>query len=155
MTSSMQRKSDALGDMTAAELREMYREVFGEETRLRHKGFLRKRILWRLRANAEGGLSERARRRATELVDESDLRLLAPVARSIQARRAPSRDCRLPMPGTVLTREYRGRTVTVTVLDDGFEYDSQTYRSLTAVAKAITGAHWGGFHFFGLNRGRP
>jgi hypothetical protein len=155
MTKSMQRQIDELGDMTAAELRERYQGVFGEETRSRHTGFLRKRILWRLRAKTAGGLSERARQRAAELVDESDLRLLAPAARSNPDRRATSRDRRLPMPGAVLTREYRGRTVTVTVLDDGFEYDGRIYRSLTAVAKAITGAHWGGFHFFGLNRGRP
>jgi hypothetical protein len=155
MTQGMERQIEELGDMSAAELREQYREVFGEETRSRHKGFLRKRILWRLQANAEGGLSERARRRAAELADEADLRLLAPVARGLASRRAPSRDRRLPMPGTVLTREYRGWTVTVTVLDEGFEYAGAVYRSLTAVARAITGTHWNGYHFFGLKGGRP
>jgi hypothetical protein len=155
MTKSMQQQIDELGDMTAAELRERYREVFGEETRSRHKGFLCKRILWRLQANAAGGLSARALERAAELVDESDLRLLAPVARNTPGRRATCRDRRLPMPGTMLKREYRGQVVTVNVLDKGFEYDGRIYRSLTAVAKAVTGTHWGGFHFFGLNRGRP
>lgn len=155
MTKSMQQEIDELGDMTAAELRERYRVVFGEETRSRHKGFFRKRILWRLQANAAGGLSVRARQRAAELVDESDVRLLASAARSIPGRRATSRDRRLPMPGTGLTREYRGQLVTGNVLDKGFEYDGRIYRSLTAVAKAVTGAHWGGFHFFGLDRGWP
>lgn len=154
MRSSMHLQIDELGDMTAAELREEYREVFGEETRSRHRQFLLKRILWRLQANEEGGLSERARRRAAELADELDLRLLAPVARSAVTQPSPPRDSRLPMPGTVLTREYQGRKIAVTVLDDGFEYAGQTYRSLTAVAKAVTGTHWGGFHFFGLKRGR-
>jgi hypothetical protein len=55
------------------------------------------------------------------------------------------------MPGTVLTREYRGGEVRVTVLDRGFECEGQVYRSLTAVAKAVTGSHWNGFHFFGLD----
>jgi hypothetical protein len=150
MTQSMERQIEELGDMSAAELRERYREVFGEETRSRHKGFLRRRILWRLQANAGGGLSERARRRAAELADEADLRLLAPVARGLAGRCAPSRDRRLPMPGTVLMREYRGRKVAVTVLDAGFEYGGTVYRSLTAVARAITGTHWNGYHFFGL-----
>ncbi|MBC8450730.1 DUF2924 domain-containing protein [bacterium] len=150
MTQSMERQIEELGDMSAAELREQYREVFGEETRSRHKGFLRKRITWRLQANAEGGLSERARRRAAELADEADLRLLAPVSRGLASRRAPSRDRRLPMPGTVLMREYRGRKVAVTVLDVGFEHGGTVYRSLTAVARAITGTHWNGYHFFGL-----
>ncbi len=155
MTRSIQREIDGFGDMTAAELRERYREVFGEETRSRHKGFLRKRIVWGLQARAEGGLSERAQRRARELADEAALRLLPAVSRPAMARRATPRDPRLPMPGTVLTREYRGRTVTVTVLGDGFECAGETYRSLTAVAKAVTGTHGGGFHFFGLKRERP
>jgi hypothetical protein len=54
------------------------------------------------------------------------------------------------MPGAVLTREYRGETVTVTVLDGGLAYQGQVYRSLTAVAHAVTGTHWNGYHFFQL-----
>jgi len=53
----------ALQDMTVPELREQYREVFGEETRSRHRSFLWKQIAWRLQANEEGDLSERALRR--------------------------------------------------------------------------------------------
>ena len=64
--------------MTMGELRGKYLEVFGEETRSYHKAFLRKRIAWRLQALAEGGLSERARRRAGELANDADLRLRAP-----------------------------------------------------------------------------
>lgn len=150
MTQSMARQIEELGDRSAAELREKYREVFGGETSSRHKSFLRKRITWRLEANADGGLSERARRRAAELADEADLRLAAPVARKLASRRARSRDRRLPVPGTVLMREYRNRKVIVIVLDDGFEYGGEVYRSLTAVAKAVTGTHWNGYHFFGL-----
>jgi len=138
---------DALQDMTVAELREKYQAVFGEQTTSRHKDHLRKRIAWGLQANEEGGLSERAQRRAEELARDSNLRLLAP-ARTVVGHFKPSHDRRLPMPGTVLTREYRGQTVTVTTLDQGFEYAGQVYRSLTAVAKAITGTHWNGFHFF-------
>ncbi len=48
-------------------------------------------------------------------------------------------DDRLPLPGTVITREYKGQTLEVTVLDRGFEHDGETYRTLSAVAKAITG----------------
>ncbi len=59
-------------------------------------------------------------------------------------------DRRLPMPGAVLMRSYRGRAIEVRVLDEGFEYDGQRFRSLTAVAKAVTGSHWNGYDFFGL-----
>jgi hypothetical protein len=61
-----------------------------------------------------------------------------------------SADRRLPMPGTVLTRQYKGRTVVVTILPNGFEYEGKVYRSLSAVATAVTGTHWNGYHFFNL-----
>jgi hypothetical protein len=54
------------------------------------------------------------------------------------------------LPGTVLKREYKGQTIRVTVLTDGFEFEGERYKSLTGVAKAVTGKHWNGFHFFGL-----
>ena len=154
MTPNITKQMEALEGMTVAELRERYAEVFGEDSRSRHKDLLRKRIVWRLQANEEGGLSERALRRAEELANDADLRLLAPVARTVTGRLAVSHDRHLPMPGAVLTREHRGQTISVTVLDQGFEYQGTIYRSLTAVAKAVTGTHWNGFHFFGIARGR-
>jgi hypothetical protein len=112
-----------------------------------------------LQALREGDLSERARRRAMELANDADLRLnpprgAAPV-RSIQdvIVTGPIRvaaDDRLPTPGALLKREYKGRAVQVRVLPDGFEYDGEVYRSLTAVARKVTGSHWNGYHFFGL-----
>jgi hypothetical protein len=150
MTPKVAQQVEALRDMTIGELRERYAEAFGETTRSSHKDFLRKRIVWRLQANEEGGLSARALRRAKELANDADLRLLAPSARTVVRPFRPSHDRRLPMPGTVLQREYHGQTVTVTVLDSGFEYAGQVYRSLTAVAKAVTGSHWNGYLFFGI-----
>ncbi len=152
----------ALGRMTAGELREKYRAVFGEETRSGNRDFLRKRIAWRIQALAEGGLSERALRRAEELARDADLRIRAPKGESFPSHPAAgdtvvgrvnaSQDRRLPLPGTVLVRRYRGETVQVTVLDNGFEHQGKTYKSLTAVAQAITNTHWNGYHFFGLRR---
>ena len=78
MTPKVAKQVDALRDMTVAELREQYAEVFGEASHSRHKDFLRKRITWRLQANEEGGLSERALSRAEKLAKDSDLRLIAP-----------------------------------------------------------------------------
>ena len=60
------------------------------------------------------------------------------------------RDPRLPRPGTVLVREYRGLRLTVTALEQGFEWNTRIYPSLSAVAKAITGQHWSGPFFFNL-----
>jgi hypothetical protein len=62
------------------------------------------------------------------------------------------RDIRLPKPGDVLSRCYKGRAITVRVLDSGFEYEGRRFRSLSAIAKAVTGAHWNGLLFFGIVR---
>ncbi|MBA3481823.1 MAG: DUF2924 domain-containing protein [Pirellulales bacterium] len=56
------------------------------------------------------------------------------------------------MPGTILTREYRGRVLQVEVLVDGFSFEGERYKSLTAVAKKVTGAHWNGYLFFGIQK---
>lgn len=150
----------AMQQMTVSELREKFAEVCCEPTSGRNKQWLIKRIAWRMQANEYGGLSERALARARELANFADLRLTAP-REGTSAASAPARltaaapkaqyDKRLPMPGTIITREYKGRTVQVQVVDDGFEYEGQRYKSLSAVAKAVTGAHWNGFLFFGLS----
>jgi len=150
-----------LRQMTVGELKEKYREVFGEESRSWNRDFLWKRIAWRLQALVEGGISERARQRARELANDADLRTNAPKkmpqtsppgGHTTTSRFSPSGERRLPMPGTVLTREYNGGTISVTVLENGFEYEGQIYKTLTAVTKAVTGSHWNGFHFFGLGQ---
>nr|NIM18730.1 DUF2924 domain-containing protein [Candidatus Latescibacterota bacterium]NIM64471.1 DUF2924 domain-containing protein [Candidatus Latescibacterota bacterium]NIO00624.1 DUF2924 domain-containing protein [Candidatus Latescibacterota bacterium]NIO27025.1 DUF2924 domain-containing protein [Candidatus Latescibacterota bacterium]NIO54550.1 DUF2924 domain-containing protein [Candidatus Latescibacterota bacterium] len=57
-----------------------------------------------------------------------------------------------PAPGTILTREYRGEVHQVIVLEKGFEYDGKVYRSLSGIARAITGTQWNGYLFFGLKK---
>lgn len=147
----------ALGRMTVPELRRKYAQVFGEDTASRHKEFLIRRIIWRLQVNQEGGLSDRARQRARDLATESDIRLTAPRPRPVvpgsERTTAPiefPKDDRLPMPGAVITRRYKNQTVAVRVLPKGFEYEGDIYRTLSAVAKKVTGTHWNGYHFFNL-----
>ena len=60
------------------------------------------------------------------------------------------RDKRLPIPGTVIYKKYKGQDIHVKVLDKGFEYKDKYYRSLTAITFELTGAHWNGFSFFNL-----
>lgn len=151
---------DRLHGMTVSQLQVKYLEVFGEPTNGHNKAWLVKRIAWRVQALAEGTLSERARQRAEELANDADLRVTIPRAKPAAAtaertKVVPVRfdhDDRLPMPGTILSREYKGRTLHVRVLTDGFEWDGQAYPSLSAVAKAITGSHVNGYHFFRLTR---
>ena len=144
----------ALKRMTVVDLRRKYAEAFGESTTSRHKEFLIRRIAWRLQANEEGGRSERARQRAKELASESDVRLTAPKVKAPAAGETTiadiqlSDDARLPMPGTVITRRYKSATIEVRVLSHGFEHEGEIYRTLSAVAKKVTGTHWNGYHFF-------
>ena len=150
----------SLRRMTASELRVKYRELFGEESRTGNRDWLFRRCAWRVQALAQGGLSERAERRAKELVREADIRMNPPkdmrmpvtgIATKV-GRIAMSRDARLPMPGAVLRRNYKGHEYAVTILPNGFEYDGEFYRSLSAVAFAISGSHWNGYHFFGIQK---
>ncbi len=142
----------SLQKLTVNQLREKYQKLFGEPTGGRHKGWLIKRIIWREQAAAEGDISKRARRRAAELASESDLRVTAPRGQALEVKAAgrPLRDPRLPAPGTVITRPYKGRLVRVTVGEAGFEYDGTSYQSLSAVARAVTGSHCNGYQFFQL-----
>ena len=144
--------------MTVNQLQQKFAEVFGEQTRGRHKQWLIKRIAWRMQANAEGGPSERALRRAMELANDADLRLTAPckpiVTDTEQTIVAPvaTLDRRLPMPGALLTRKYKGETLCVQVLPDGFLFEGERFKSLSAVARRVTGSAWNGFLFFGLTK---
>jgi hypothetical protein len=67
-------------------------------------------------------------------------------------RRPLHRDLRLPKPGDLLSRDYKGKQITVRVLENGFEYEGKRFRSLSAIAQSVTGAHWNGLLFFGLAR---
>jgi hypothetical protein len=143
-----------------AGLRDKYLEVFEEETRSRHREHLFRRIAWRLQALAEGDLPARARRRAHEIANDADLRILAPRdffgtgEQRVQTvggnRNVWKHDQRLPIPGTVLSREWKQRRILVEVLDEGFRYENRHYASLSAIAVEITGTRWNGLAFFGL-----
>ena len=146
---------ESLRRLKTGELRTRYRDLFGEASPSFSRAHLFRRIAWRLQAETEGELSERARRRASELANDSDLRLRAPRSfwREIEGHgESPTRDPRLPPTDTVLERVYQGQILRVTVLANGFEYHGKPYASLSAIAHRVTGTRWNGFHFFGLKQ---
>lgn len=163
MPINLEQEQVAFRRMTVGQLQARYTELCGEVPRSRNRAYLQRRILWRLQARAEGGLSERSLRRAEEIADVADVRTTPPkrgngrdelAGRITLARPAihvpVATDPRLPAPGTAIARKYKGRSLTVNVLADGFEYLGDKFTSLSAVAKAITGSHVNGFRFFGL-----
>ena len=151
---------DELRGLNVAALKTRYLAVFGEESKSSNKQFLFRRIAWRLQANVEGDLTERACRRAAAIASDADLRTRAPKgflpgnvpsgAPWLTDRSQPQRDWRLPAPGSLLTRRLDDRQIVVKVLEEGFEYESRRYRSLSAIAREVTGTRWNGLLFFGL-----
>jgi hypothetical protein len=140
-----------LKQATVSALRQRYAEVFDESPpQTGNRTWLLRRIMWRLQALANGALSERAQRQAALLANDADLRLSAPRSARLAASLDRSHDPRLPKAGTLLNRRYRNQLHQVQVLANGFAYADSTYRSLSAVAKAITGSHCNGFLFFRL-----
>ena len=160
MDGNVLKSIEQLRRLTVNGLREKYQELFGENSRSGNKDYLFRRIAWRLQANAEGDLSERARRRALEIANDADLRVRAPKRfvdtegrqRTVVMAINGARDTRLPQAGTLLTREFKGSIHVVKVLGDGFEYDGRLYKSLSKIATEIAGTRWNGFTFFGLDR---
>ena len=160
----IQKELATLEDLTTRQLRERYEDVFGEAARSSNRRWLQRRVAWRIQMLAEGDLAartvERVREKAQTLARDADLRVRPPAGpveyhgpeRTVSAAMPAGRDERVPPPGAVLVREFKGREHRVTVRADGFEYRGDTYRSLSAVAHAISGSHWNGFHFFGLGK---
>ncbi len=157
---NIEKEVAAMQRMTVDELRKQYAEVFGEQTNGRNKAWLIKRIAWRMQANEEGDLSERARRRAMEIANDADIRMTPPRAPKLSVdahHRTATKHVNLGgknelLPGTKLRREYKGQTITVDVLEKEFAFEGERYKSLTAIAKLVTGKHWNGFHFFNLRQ---
>lgn len=110
MKLDIQREVAALQQMYTGQLCERYGELFGEPTRTRHRTYLVRKIAWKLQALVEGDLSERARRRAKELTQGTELRVMppksddAPLAPAVVTHAAVVTDARLPAPGTAIVR---------------------------------------------------
>ena len=133
----------ALQTATAAELKEQWRSLFGKEPPAFNRPYLVSRIAYRIQELAYGGLKPETRARLEALGQQLDGGNI--VLRRI---RADSR----PLPGTRLLREHDGVQHVVTVRADDFEYEGRPYRSLSAIARHITGTRWNGWAFFGLRQ---
>jgi Protein of unknown function (DUF2924) len=131
----------ALRTMAVAQLKEQWRELFGTEPPPYNRPFLESRLAYRIQEIAFGGLKPATLRRLEQIGEEVD-------GGDIVKRRA--RHDTKPIVGTQLVREWRGTEHVVTVLADGFEWQGRPYRSLSAIARAITGTRWNGPLFFGI-----
>jgi small nuclear ribonucleoprotein (snRNP)-like protein len=135
-------------------LNALYQRLFGEKPRAYKKVFLLRQLAHKIQEQALGGLSPAV----TTRIQES-IRMYDPIhkvaIKTSSGKTTAGRDIRLPVPGSSIIKNYKGKRLEVKVLDNGFEYEGKLYSHLSHIAKAITGAHWNGFTFFGVkNHGR-
>jgi hypothetical protein len=140
----LSRKITTLTDLTTQQLRTEWRRLYRSHLPRLSRDLLVRTIAYRLQELTYGGLSKATQRRLIALTKELH------TSGGITPDSGPR-----VRPGARLVREWRGRTHTVVVTEEGFEYAGKTYSSLSKIAQAITGAHWSGPRFFGLNRSDP
>jgi len=145
-----------LKEKPLAELKAKYEELFSDQKApSNNKVFIWRKIAYRLQELEYGGISTETQTKIQQLIQQYDPinnKALRPDA-AIENRTKKqdlSRDKRLPVPGTVIIKEYKGIKLEVKILESGFEYHNKIYRSLTAIAKEVTRAHWNGYLFFNL-----
>jgi hypothetical protein len=138
MADRVERELEALADLDRTALLERWRTAFGRAAPPRlSRALMEKAIAYNVQVKAFGGLSARIKR---------SLRAAAKVDGSSTLRRLPSR-------GTRLVREWHGALHEVEVMEDGYLWRGARHRSLSAIARAITGTKWSGPRFFGLLAG--
>ena len=158
----------ALGDLSRDELAARWIKAYGcPPPKGVKRGLLGLAAAWHLQAPYLGGLSSTARKAIRDAVklgsvgtdvsgklasgrDAGNFDAGTSTSNSVGRSNLPLIQAPVPRPGTRLVREWNGRTHIVDVSEDGFVFDGKTYRSLSAIAKRITGAHWSGPRFFGL-----
>ena len=144
MTDPIPARLAALKTASTTNLKAQWRDLFDAEPPPFNRQYLVSRLAYRIQELAYGGLKPETVRRLEKLGEQVD-------GKGVSRRK---RQDRMPMAGTRLVREWQGVEHTVTVTGDGFDWQGRPYRSLSAIARAITGTRWNGPLFFGLrNRG--
>ena len=148
MADSVLARVAALPRMPMPELKRLWRDLMGGEPPQFNRPFLVKRLAYRLQELEHGGLPDGAHFKMRAVLQEIGADELASPRPATSRRRAGRTDKLVS--GTLLIRDWRGQRYEVTVRDDGFAYQGREYRSLSAIARAITGTQWNGPAFFGL-----
>ena len=145
MNNSVLAQLAALPGKTTPELKQLWRELYDRDAPSFNRDFLIKRLAYRIQELAYGGLSARAEAKLDRLIAEEEARLNG---------KLPKRSRDRPIAGTRLIREWKGMEHAVTVLADRYEYQGRPYKSLSAIACAITGTRWNGPLFFAVRPSR-
>ena len=135
----------ALKTTPTPELKNQWRDLFETEPPPYNRRYLESRLAYRIQELAYGGLKPETIRRLERLGEELD---------GCNLKKNRIRADQRPITGTRLIREWQGVEQVVTVTADGFEWQGRPYKSLSAVARQITGTRWNGWTFFGLKNHR-
>ena len=136
----------ALKTSAMPDLKQQWRDLFDSEPPPFNRRYLESRLAYRIQELAYGGLKPETIRRLERLGEELD--------GGDRKKRSIRLDRDRPIIGTRLLREWQGAEQIVTVTADGFEWQGRPYKSLSAIARAITGTRWNGWIFFGLRNHR-
>ncbi len=160
---NIKREQNRLEQMSIIELRERYHGLSSRKVTIKCKRWYIKRILWLMQAASEDDISEESRLLAKQIAADRPLRKSilklrekvddcdTSTYRTVSTVLNPPVDRRIPEPGASLVKTYKGKTIRVVVRSSGFEFNGQQYKSLTAVARAVTGQRRiNGFQFFNL-----
>ena len=143
MNDSVLTRVAALKRTPTPELKQQWQQLFDTPPPRYNRRFLEIRLAYRIQELAYGGLKPETITRLEAMGQQLDGG--NPVMRRIRTDDKP-------IAGTRLIREYQGIEQTVTVRNDGYEWQGRPYRSLSAIARAITGTRWNGWVFFALRR---
>jgi len=148
---TIEARIEGLKNKAIPELQKEYEKLFnGQRPTSDNKIYLVRRIAYKLQELEYSGLSKKAQNRLKEFIelyDPVNNRTLR--SKSIK-KRSDFRDERLPIPGAIILKNYKGQKLEVKVLEKGFEYNNKIYKTLTTLAREITGSHWSGYEFFNL-----
>lgn len=156
MEPTIEAKIAAITKLNAEGLQRTYKDLFKEMGEFSHnRRYLIRQIAYRLQELEYGGISDKAQKRIKELINKYDPvnnKVLRPdpEAHNQNYSYREFRDKRLPIPGSKIIKVYKGRKLEVKVLERGFEYNGTIYKTISAVARVITGNNWSAFDFFKL-----
>ena len=146
MTDTIPARLAALKTTSTPDLKQQWRDLFDSEPPPFNRRYLESRIAYRIQELAYGGLKPETVQRLERLGEELD--------GGDKKKRGMRLNRDRPITGTRLLREWQGVEQIVTVTADGFEWQGRPYKSLSAIARAITGTRWNGWVFFGLKNRR-
>ncbi|MBI5725837.1 MAG: DUF2924 domain-containing protein [Planctomycetes bacterium] len=144
MDKTVLRQLAELQDMPFAALKERWRSLYGTEPPAYKREHIIRRLAYRIQELAFGGLPDQTKAELERIAEEDECQ-----RKDNRAQRGKSKGTR-PLPGTRIVRDWNGQRHEITAVEGGFEYKGRKYKSLSGIAKVITGAHWSGPQFFGL-----